>query len=190
MFRPDYPIKTERLVLRPYATTDLDALHDVYSRPEVVRYLYEEPRPLENVRTMIAERLDRVGLEKADDVLSLVVALAEDPDTAIGTAMLRWVSEEHAQGEVGYTLHPDQQGKGYATELTRALVDLGFRETELHRIFGRLDARNTASQRVLEKSGMRVEAHLVENEWVKGEWTSEIVCAVLRTEWEQAQLSK
>jgi RimJ/RimL family protein N-acetyltransferase len=142
------------------------------------------------VRAMIAERLDRVALEQGGDHLSLVVTLQEDPDTPIGTAMLRWVSEEHAQGEVGYVLHPDQQGKGYATELTRTLVDLGFRETELHRIFGRLDARNKASQRVLEKAGMRVEAHLVENEWVKGEWTSEIVCAVLRTEWEQALLSR
>jgi RimJ/RimL family protein N-acetyltransferase len=190
MFRPDYPIKTARLLLRPYATTDFEGLLDVYSRPEVVRYLYEQPRSPENVRAMIAERLDGVALEKGGDYLSLVVVLAEDPDTPIGTAMLHWISEDHAQGEVGYTLHPDQQGKGYATELTRALVDLGFRETELHRISGRLDTRNIASRRVLEKAGMRVEANLVENEWVKGEWTSETICAVLRTEWEQALLSK
>lgn len=188
MFRPDYPIKTARLLLRPYADTDVAGLHDIYSRPEVVRYLYEEPRSLANVRAMVADRLDNVALISGGDYLSLVVALPEDPDTPIGTAMFHWASEEHAQGEVGYTLHPDQQGRGYATELTRALVDLGFRETDVHRISGRLDARNVASQRVLEKSGMRVEAHLVENEWVKGEWTSEVVCAVLRTEWEQARL--
>jgi RimJ/RimL family protein N-acetyltransferase len=188
MLRPDYPIKTARLLLRPYATTDFAGLLDIYSRPDVVRYLYEEPRTPENVRAMIDDRLAGVAWEKAGDYLSLVVALPEDPGTPIGTATLNWVSDEHAHAEVGYTLHPDQQGNGYATELTRALVDLGFRETEVHRITGRLDARNTASQRVLEKSGMRVEAHLVENEWVKGEWTSEIVCAVLRTEWEQARL--
>src|SRR5438309_6826352 len=188
MFQPDYPIKTERLLLRPYADTDFAGLHDIYSRPDVVRYLYEQPRSEENVRAMIAERLDNVALVKSGDYLSLVVALPDDPDTPIGTAMLNWVSEEHAHAEVGYTLHPDHQGKGYATELTRALVDLGFRETDVHRITGRLDARNTASLRVLEKSGMRVEAHLVENEWVKGEWTSEIICAVLRLEWERAHL--
>lgn len=189
MFRPDYPIKTARLLMRPYATSDAAALHDIYSRPEIVRYLYEQPRSRENVDTMVAERLDNVSLVKGGDHLSLVVTLQEDPDTAIGTAMLHWVSEEHAQGEVGYTLHPDHQGKGYATELTRTLVDLGFRETEVHRIVGRLDMRNVASRRVLEKSGMRVEANLIENEWVKGEWTSETICAVLRTEWEQAQLA-
>ena len=188
MLRPDYPIRTTRLLLRPYATTDVAAMLDIYSRPDVVRYLYEEPRTEDNVRAMIEDRLDNVALAKDGDYLSLAIALPEYPDTAIGTAMLHWTSEEHRQGEVGYTLHPDHSGKGYATEATRTLVDLGFRDTGLHRLVGRLDARNIASRRVLEKCGMRVEAHLVENEWVKGEWVSEIVCAVLRSEWEQAQL--
>ena len=51
------------------------------------------------------------------------------------------------------------------------------------RITGRLDARNAASGRVLERLGMRHEAHLIENEWVKGEWTDEAIYAVLAREW-------
>ncbi len=53
----------------------------------------------------------------------------------------------------------------------------------MHRVIGRLEARNAASGRVLEKLGMRLEAHFVENEWVKGEWSSELVYAVLDREW-------
>ena len=53
----------------------------------------------------------------------------------------------------------------------------------LHRVVGRLEPRNPASARVLEKLGMRREAHLVENEWVKGEWQSEDVYAVFDREW-------
>jgi RimJ/RimL family protein N-acetyltransferase len=188
MLRPDYPITTARLLLRPYAETDFDGLYDMLGRADVNRYLYTEARTPDEVRALIKNRLDNLTLEKGGDHLSLAVALREAPETPIGTAMLSWASEEHRQGEVGYTVHPDHQGKGYATEVTRAMVDLGFRGIDLHRIIGRLDARNIASRRVLEKSGMRVEAHLVENEWVKGEWCSEIVCAVLRSEWEQAQL--
>ncbi|HJP80432.1 MAG TPA: GNAT family protein [Pseudonocardiaceae bacterium] len=188
MLRPAYPISTARLLLRPYAETDLAALADIYRRPEVVRYLYEEPRSTEKMRELIKDRLGKVALEKGGDSLSIVVALKEDPGTAIGTATLLWVSEEHAQGEVGYTLHPDHQGKGYATEITRTLVDLGFRDTKLHRIIGRLDGRNLASARVLEKAGMRKEAHLVENEFVKGEWTDEAIYAILRSEWERTQV--
>jgi RimJ/RimL family protein N-acetyltransferase len=53
----------------------------------------------------------------------------------------------------------------------------------MHRVIGRAEARNAASARVLEKLGMRLEAHFVENEWVKGEWQSELVYAVLEREW-------
>ena len=61
------------------------------------------------------------------------------------------------------------------------MVALAFETYDVHRVFGRLEARNLASARVLEKLGMRREAHLVENEWVKGEWQSELVYALLAT---------
>ena len=63
------------------------------------------------------------------------------------------------------------------------MLRIGFEELGLHRIAGRLDARNEASARVLERLGMRREAHLVENEFVKGEWTDELVYAMLEQEW-------
>jgi RimJ/RimL family protein N-acetyltransferase len=63
------------------------------------------------------------------------------------------------------------------------MLRLGFDHLGLHRIVGRLDARNTASARVLEKLGMRREAHLIDNEHVKGEWSSEMIYAMLATEW-------
>ena len=53
----------------------------------------------------------------------------------------------------------------------------------MHRVIGRLEARNAASARVLERLGMRQEAHMIENEYVKGEWQSEVVYALLDREW-------
>ena len=50
-------------------------------------------------------------------------------------------------------------------------------------MIGRLEARNAASARVLEKLGLRLEAHLVENEWVKDEWQSGLGYAILDREW-------
>jgi RimJ/RimL family protein N-acetyltransferase len=105
----------------------------------------------------------------------------------IGDAMLHWSSRQHQSGEIGFALHPDHHGHGYATEAARALVDYGFGEVGLHRIIGRLEARNLASARVLEKLGMRREALLIENEFVKGEWQSEIVYAILEREWRALQ---
>jgi RimJ/RimL family protein N-acetyltransferase len=78
---------------------------------------------------------------------------------------------------------PAHQGRGYATEASRALVAHAFEHYGVHRVYGRLEPRNEASARVLEKLGMRREAHLIENEWVKGEWQSEAVYALLAREW-------
>jgi RimJ/RimL family protein N-acetyltransferase len=56
----------------------------------------------------------------------------------------------------------------------------------VHRVVGRVEARNAASARVLERLGMRQEAHMIENEYLKGEWQSEIVYALLDREWRPA----
>jgi RimJ/RimL family protein N-acetyltransferase len=180
MLRPEYPIETERLLLRPYREDDIDVLHDIQSRPEVVRYLYWEPRTREKVQQVIRDSSDRI--DGADAALTLAIQ-PRGSDTMVGDVVLMYQSEVHRQGEIGFVLHPDHQGHGYATEAARAMLRLGFEQLGLHRIVGRLEARNSASAAVLERLGMRLEAHLHENEWVKGEWQSELVYAMLETEW-------
>ena len=180
------PIETDRLLLRPFAESDLDALANILARPDVMRYLYEEPRTRQEVAAVLAQRVTMNTLEQQGDNLMLAIEV-KDTGTMIGSANLTWTSQEHAQGEVGYTLHPDHQGRGYASESVRAIMDYGFREIDLHRIVGCCDDRNEASQRLLERVGMRREAHFREHEWVKGEWTSQFVYATLREEWEAQQ---
>jgi RimJ/RimL family protein N-acetyltransferase len=97
--------------------------------------------------------------------------------------LLFWHSAEHRGGEVGYVLHPDHVGHGYATEATAAMLELGFDGLSLHRIIGRIDARNDASAAVLRRLGLRQEAVLIDNEWFKGEWSTEIDFAILEDEW-------
>ena len=63
------------------------------------------------------------------------------------------------------------------------MLRIGFEEVGFHRIVGRLDARNAASAAVLERVGMRREAHLRENEFIKGEWADELIYAMLASEW-------
>ena len=91
----------------------------------------------------------------------------------------------HRQGEIGFGLHPTHQGHGYAAEAGRELLRVGFEELDLHRIFGRLDDRNVASTRLMERLGLRREAHLIENEFNKGAWESELVYAILQREWRE-----
>ena len=178
------PIHTERLILRLFTKDDLEAVYDLQSRPEVARYLYWSPRDRRGAAESLQEKLKCTRIEAEGDILNLAVELAPG-GPVIGDLMLHYVSALHQQAEVGYIFHPDAQGRGLATEATRAVIDLAFRALKVHRVFGQIDARNTASARVLERLGMRREAHLVENEWVKGEWTDEVIYAVLAADWAQ-----
>ncbi|GGT01061.1 N-acetyltransferase [Planobispora rosea] len=182
MLKPSYPIRTDRLILRPFTPGDLDAVYAMQSLPEVTRYLYWEPRDREQAREALETKITQVALLDEGQALSLAVEIA-DTGEVIGDGLLFWHSRTHRAGEIGYVLHPGHHGKGYATEVGRALLELGFDGLGLHRITGRLDARNTASARVLQRLGMRREAHLVQNEWVKGEWTDELIYAILHHEW-------
>jgi RimJ/RimL family protein N-acetyltransferase len=188
MFEPEYPIRTERLLLRPYADGDVDALYAYQRLPEVHRYLYSEPRTRADVEALVAERAGKGALTEAGQAITLVADLAQTGEL-VGDCVLFWRSQEHEQGEVGYVFNPAYQGRGLATEAVAALLRLGFEGLGLHRIAGHLDARNTASARVLERAGLRREAHLVENEFVKGEWADEVIYAILRSEWAASQSS-
>jgi RimJ/RimL family protein N-acetyltransferase len=184
VLKPDYPIETDRLLLRPLdPATDVDAVLAYQSRPDVCRYIPYEPR----TREQLAERLadparNRSTLEEPGQVLSLAV-VEKQTGTLVGDVVLFWHSAEHRGGEIGYVINPDHTGRGYATEAARALLALAFDGLDLHRVVGRIDSRNTPSAAVLRRLGMRQEAVLVENEWFKGEWTTEIDFAILAAEW-------
>ena len=185
-FRPEYPLRTQRLLLRPYAHGDVDGLYAYQRLPEVHRYLYTEPRTRAEVEAIVAERAGLAVLTETDKAITLVAELAQTGEL-VGDCVLFWRSQEHEQGEVGYVFNPAYHGRGYATEAVGALLRLGFEGLGLHRIAGHLDARNTASARVLERAGLRREAHLVENEFVKGEWADELIYGILGREWEARQ---
>jgi RimJ/RimL family protein N-acetyltransferase len=178
---PPHHLETERLLLRPYAEGDLDALHAIQSREDVARFLYWDPRQRDEVLEVIRRRTD-TGITGEGDTLVLAI-VPRDVGFVVGDVSLTYVSETHQLGEIGFVLHPDHQGKGYASEAAREFLRIGFEDLGLHRIIGRCEARNDASARLMERLGMRREGHLIENEWVKGEWQSELVFAMLAAEW-------
>jgi RimJ/RimL family protein N-acetyltransferase len=184
-FRPTLPLATERLRLRAFTLDDVDALYDLRSREDVVRWLYHEPFTPADAAAYAAKRAAALELAADGDAI-LLAAEARDTGALVGDCMLRLLSAEHRGGEIGYIVHPDHQGNGYATEMARELLRAGFEEAGLHRLIARCEPRNTASAAVMERLGMRREAHLVENEWVKGEWQGELVYALLEREWQSA----
>lgn len=182
MLRPHYPIRTPRLLLRPFELGDLDARYAYESRTDVARYLYWEPRDRAECVDKLKASLDMTAIEREGEALKIAVTLAE-AGTLIGDVNLEWLSSPHSNAEIGYIFHPDYHGHGYAREAACELLRLGFCELGVHRIIGRCEERNTASAALMSELGMRQEAHLRENEFVKGEWQSELIFAMLRREW-------
>ncbi len=178
-------METRRLLLRPFEPSDLEGLHHIHGDAENARWLYNESRTLEETRELLALRTVGSALRGEGQWLSAAVTLRATGEL-VGDVSLLWASEAHRQGELGFIFHPTHQGNGYATEAARPMLTFAFESLGLHRVVGRLEPRNRGSARVLEKLGMRREAHLVENEWVKGEWQSELVYAILEREWRDA----
>ena len=166
-------MQTERLLLRPLTRDDLDACAAYTSLEATTTYLRWEPRS----RAETAMWLERAVTGAGDNL----AVIRTDTGEFIGDVGL-WPGE-HNSAEVGYVLHPDHYGNGFATEAVRELILFGFADRGYHRILARLDARNHRSRRLVERLGMRREAHFLRNEFVKGEWTDEYVYATLAEEW-------
>ena len=182
---PSLPVRTPRLVLRAFRPDDLEPLLAIHGDPEVVRYVPYGPRDRDQVTEMLARKTGGTVVREEGQRLELAVELAGD-GTLVGDVMLFLRSVEDETLDLGYVFAPGHGGRGYATEAVRALLDLAFRELGARRVAARVDTRNTASRRLLERLGVRQEAHLVEPGWFKGELSDVADYAVLAREWPTA----
>jgi RimJ/RimL family protein N-acetyltransferase len=180
--RPSYPIMTPRLALRPLTVDDREALVAYRGRADVCRYLPFEPMSLETLRARLAGDLSATTITEPGQSLTLGVRIDEKGDV-IGDVVLFFHNLEHRAGELGYVFAPEASGHGYASEACAAVLALAFDQLGLHRVIARMDARNDASARLAVRLGMREEAHLVRSAMFKGEWSDELVYAMLAEDW-------
>jgi RimJ/RimL family protein N-acetyltransferase len=181
-----YPLTTERLVLRRFTADDLAPYYAYQRLPETTRYLLSGPRSYVQCMARIAKYVDD-PFAGPGDWATFAVERAGRPGL-VGELALKWSPGGQSEsgngservGEIGWTLAPEAQGYGYATEAAQAVLDLAIDELGFHRVEARLDARNRASAAICERLGMRREGVLRDNMYLKGEWTSEAIYAVLR----------
>lgn len=188
-FVPDYPLETARLRLRPFTRGDVDAVFAYRQREDVARYLFDEPMTRESCAEAVQARVGQIGFDKEGDKIFLAVERIDDL-AMIGEVSLILRSMEARQAEIGYIFNPDFHGRGYATEASRVLLGLGFDQAGMHRIYARCDARNLASAKVMERLGMRREAHFREHLLVKGAWDEELIYAMLENAWRALTAAK
>jgi RimJ/RimL family protein N-acetyltransferase len=174
-------LETDRLLLREFREDDWLALHAVESLPEVAQYQDFAPRTEAESRAYVRGAVENAA-ERPRRTYDLAVTLSRE-DRLIGRCGLGIDDSEPREAALWFTLLPSYWRAGYTTEAARSLVDFGFRELRLHRIWAGCDPANIGSWRVLEKLGMRREGHHIESAWIKGEWVDSLIYAILDREW-------
>jgi RimJ/RimL family protein N-acetyltransferase len=176
-----FPLTTERLLLRELRESDFDDVHAYASLPDVCRYMEWGPNTPADTRAFMDRNLTAQATWPRDSV-SLAMELAAERQV-IGSIRLTVGDRANQTGDIGYTLHSGYWRRGYVTEASRALIDVGFGVLGLHRIWADCDPENVGSWGLMEKLGMRREAHHREDKLIKGEWRDSYLYAILADEW-------
>ncbi len=174
-------LTTDRLILRDFREDDLAAVHEYGSDPEVVRYMPWGPNSEEDTRAFIG-RAVTTRLDDPRTTYELAVTQSVG-GKLVGGCGIHAISFSNRSAFMGYCLHRDAWGHGYATEAASALLAFGFETLGLHRMAATCDTGNVASARVLEKIGMRREAQFREDTFLRGRWRDSYLYAVLEDEW-------
>ena len=177
----DERLETERLVLRVRTVPDAEDIFDYASRPEVsypagfppVKTLEDEIYYLEHI---LPERNQKENLPAGYGIV------VKGTDTIIGSVDFPRRYEDDVL-EIGYTLHPDYWGRGYVPEATSALINLAFKELNLHKIELTCFGYNVQSQRVAEKLGFTLEARIRDRKDVQGNRCDDLRYGLLKSEW-------
>jgi RimJ/RimL family protein N-acetyltransferase len=172
-------ITTDRLLLRKLEINDRDDFFRYRSLPEVYEYQSFMPKNVGEVDDFIRDNHSNPNTPNTWFQLAII---NKNEDVLIGDIGIHFL-EDDAQVEVGYTLAPSYQGKGYAIESLKAVIDYLFFNLKKHRITASVDPNNAKSIRLLEKLGMRKEGHFIKSFRMGDMWLDDCVYAMLEDEW-------
>ena len=179
----EWPRRTKRLTLRRAGAADTEATWSFRRLESVSRWITRAPQTIDEFRPQF------------EDPESLAKTLVIELDgVVIGDLMLRvedaWAQAEvvdeakQVQADLGWCLHPDHTGNGYATEAVAEMLRICFEDLGLRRITANCFADNTASWRLMERLGLRREGHAVrESLHRSGQWLDAYVYALLADEY-------
>lgn len=177
-----FPLETQRLILRSFRDDDLDTFVAYRSDPAIARYQsWEAPYSAKWAAAFIAELQETVPGTPGQWYQAALEMKASG--AMIGDCAFRVQADNPKEAEIGFTLGRAYQGQGYGTEAVGRLLAYLFDNLDLHRVVAICLVKNLTSARLLERVGMRREAHFVENVWYKGAWASEYWYGILQQEW-------
>ncbi len=174
-------IDTERLTIRAMNLCDSGSMYLYRCLPEVYKYQAWVPESVTEISQYLT-RTNLTGFNTIDTWFQLGLYLRSSGEL-IGDIGLHFLPPDNEQTEIGFTLSPEHQGKGYAFEAVTAVIQYLFHRLDKHRVVASVDPDNTASIALLEKLGMRNEGLFRKSVRIRGAWEDDMVYAILRDEW-------
>lgn len=175
-------LQGERVFLRPFEPSDAKLYRRWRADPEPMALAGWTPRaPLSLAQS--TARMDRLATEQGKDYYTFVICLLTD-ERAIGEVGLADLDRVNGSAQLGIFIgEMDEWGKGYGTDAVNAIVDFGFAELRLERIWLEVWTENPRARRSYEKAGFILEATLRNDRYESGRYTSGHVMSILRDEW-------
>jgi [ribosomal protein S5]-alanine N-acetyltransferase len=181
-FHPFPVLETERLKLVQMSGEHSARLFEMRSDDEVMRYI-PRPRP-----TMMSEVHDFIAINNqliaSGEGINWAICLKEE-NMLVGNVGFWRFKPEDRRIELGYSLLRSYWGRGIAIEAIRAVLQYGFEVMNAHSVEADVDPRNTASVKVLERSGLVFEGCLRESCFWEGEFSDTAVYSMLSHEWKR-----
>lgn len=180
MKEPIYPtIKTERLILRKFELSDASEVQRMAGDRDVARNTLNMPHPYTDG---LAEQWISTHEKDYSDGKAIVFAVTESFSGKLVGAIGLMLKRDYRHGEIGYWIGKEYWNKGYCTEAVKAIINFGFNEEKLHKIFANYFGNNPASGRVMEKAGMIFEGILVSHLWHFNEYKDLIFYGIFNPE--------
>jgi ribosomal-protein-alanine N-acetyltransferase len=169
-------LETSRLQLRKVTAGDAPRIFFLRSDARVMAFLDRAPAACEEEAVQFIQNINK--LEQSGDAVNWALALKEDT-TLIGTIGYWRMQKEHYRAEIGYTLHPDNQGKGLMQEALTAVLQYGFQVMNLHSVEANVNPANAASIKLLERAGFVREGYFRENYFYNGRFLDSAIYSLL-----------
>lgn len=169
----------ERVTLRTVEESDLEFLRDGVNHPDV-RTAVGQAFPT-NLRS------ERRYWEEASDDADVVSVLVWADDERVGAVEFDPVDRETGVAELGFWLHPDHQGGGYAREAATMMLDYAFTELRIHKVTANAYETNERSRALLERLGFVEEGIGREEDFFDGEYHDTHYYGLLEGEWDGAE---
>lgn len=175
-FSPFPTITTDRLILRELTANDANEIFFLRSDAGLLQYLDKDPEQSLEQTVAFLVRIKK-DLDSNNGILWGITL--KDSDVVIGSICYWRMQKEHYRAEIGYVLHPAQQGKGIMDEAMKAVLQYGFEKMQLHSVEANVNPANKNSMKLLEKNGFVKEAHFKENYYYNGKFLDSVIYSLL-----------